>query len=35
MMEVVKDPGSDQNQFFIDLANEYQEMLLLMRVCFS
>jgi len=35
MMEVVKDPGSDQNQFFIDLANEYQGMLLLMRACFS
>ena len=28
MMEVVKDPGNDQNQFFIDLVNEYQGMLL-------
>ena len=28
MMEVVKDPGNDQNQFFVDLVNEYQGMLL-------
>ena len=28
MMEVVKDPGSDQNQLFIELVNEYQGMLL-------
>ena len=28
MMEVVKDPGSDQSQFFIELVNKYQGMLL-------
>ena len=32
MMEVVKDSDSDQNQFFIDLVNDYQWMLL--HMCF-
>lgn len=28
MMDIPREPGGDQNQFFVELVNEYQEMLL-------